>query len=119
MNLIHVFSAPQSAFFFMNGQLEFMISKKINITVVMPLDFEFNQKFKKRHPNINVINVKFERQNLHTDSASSGTHTFACATVSRVEILRLCIFLLLFPPFVKIVLLLETFERDDALICSK
>ena len=62
MRLIHVFSAPQSAYFFMNGQLEYMISKNIFVTLVMPYDDLFNEKIKKRHPKINIVNVGFERK---------------------------------------------------------
>ena len=61
MRLIHVFSAPQSAYFFLIGQLDFMISKGVEVTVIMPSDKEFNQKFKVIHPNVNVININFER----------------------------------------------------------
>jgi glycosyltransferase involved in cell wall biosynthesis len=61
MKLIHVFTAPQTAYFFMNGQLDFMISKGIEVTVIMPLDIEFNQKFKERQLNVTIINVNFER----------------------------------------------------------
>jgi glycosyltransferase involved in cell wall biosynthesis len=61
MKLIHVFTAPQTAYFFMNGQLDFMISKGIEVTVIMPLDIEFNQKFKERELNVKIINVNFER----------------------------------------------------------
>jgi glycosyltransferase involved in cell wall biosynthesis len=61
MKLIHVFSAPQSAYFFMNGQLDYMISKGMDVTVVMPFDIEFNNKFKIKQPNVKVINVNFER----------------------------------------------------------
>ena len=59
MKLIHVFTAPQTAYFFMNGQLDFMISKGIEVTVIMPLDIEFNQKFKERQLNVKIINVNF------------------------------------------------------------
>ena len=68
MKLIHVFSAPQSAYFFMNGQLNYMNSKGMTVTVVMPFDLEFNSKFKSKQPNVEVINVNFERNiSLTTD----------------------------------------------------
>ncbi|MGR7813252.1 glycosyltransferase family 4 protein [Lacinutrix undariae] len=68
MKLIHVFSAPQSAYFFMNGQLNYMMSKGVKVTVVMPFDKEFNIKFKKQQPNVEVININFERKiSLITD----------------------------------------------------
>jgi glycosyltransferase involved in cell wall biosynthesis len=61
MKLIHVFSAPQSAFFFMNGQLDYMASKGIEVTVIIPIDLEFNVKLKEKQPNIKIININFER----------------------------------------------------------
>lgn len=68
--ILHVFSAPQSAYFFMNGQLEYMVSHDLEVTVVMPFDTEFNHKFKERQPNVAVINVNFERTiSVHRDLA--------------------------------------------------
>ncbi|WP_435415577.1 glycosyltransferase [Polaribacter aestuariivivens] len=61
MKLIHVFSAPQSAYFFLKGQIEFMTSKGIELTLIIPLDKEFNSKLKAKHKNIQIININFER----------------------------------------------------------
>ena len=68
MKLIHVFSAPMSAFFFMNGQLDYMVSKGVEVIVIMPSDNEFNQKFKERHNDVQLININFKRNiSLYND----------------------------------------------------
>lgn len=59
--ILHVFSAPQSAYFFMNGQLDYIASHGFKVTVVMPFDTVFNKKFRARQPNVTVIHVNFER----------------------------------------------------------
>jgi len=52
----------------MNGQLEYMVNNGIDVTVVMPFDEIFNSKFKKQQPNVEVININFERKiSLITD----------------------------------------------------
>ena len=61
IKLVHVFSAPQSAYFFMRGQLEYMHNKGIELTVSMPSDIEVNEKFKQREPFVKVINIAFVR----------------------------------------------------------
>lgn len=61
MKLVHVFSAPQSAYFFMTGQLDFMQSQGVDVTVIMPLDSVFNPKFREKHPNVKVININLVR----------------------------------------------------------
>lgn len=66
--LIHVFSAPISAYIFMKGQLEYMTKKGMQITVVMPYDKEFNLKFKDLYPEVKVININFKRKiNIYKD----------------------------------------------------
>lgn len=68
MKLIHVFTAPQSAYYFLDGQLEFMQSKGIEIIVVIPFDENYNKRFKKKHPNIRVKHINFDRRvNLIND----------------------------------------------------
>jgi len=68
MKLIHVFSAPQSAYYFMNGQLDYMASNGVEVTVIMPADSEFNTKFKEKQFNVNIVNINFERNiSIKTD----------------------------------------------------
>ncbi len=62
MKLVHVFTAPQSAYYFLDGQLEFMQSKAIEVLVVIPNDQHFNKAFKIKHPNIRVRHINFARQ---------------------------------------------------------
>lgn len=62
MKLIHVFTAPQSAYYFLDGQIEFMQSKGIDVLVVIPSDQHFNEAFKVKHPNIRVSHINFARQ---------------------------------------------------------
>ena len=62
MKLIHVFTAPQSAYYFLDGQLEFMQSNGIEVSVVIPSDQHFNKAFKVKHPNIRVRHINFSRQ---------------------------------------------------------
>jgi len=62
MKLVHVFTAPQSAYYFLDGQLEFMQSKGIDVLVVIPSDQHFNEAFVVKHPNIRVRHINFSRQ---------------------------------------------------------
>lgn len=62
MKVIHVFTAPQSAYYFLDGQLEYMQENGIEILVVMPSDQHFNDAFKTKHPDINVRHINFARQ---------------------------------------------------------
>ncbi|WP_026452204.1 glycosyltransferase [Aequorivita capsosiphonis] len=61
MKLLHVFSAPQSAYIFMEGQLQYMHKHGCEVTVVIPADRIINPKFKTREPNIKVINAPIKR----------------------------------------------------------
>ncbi len=62
IRLLHIFTAPQSAYFFLKGQLDFMVEKGFEVKVIMPADDEFNPKFKLEQPTIEVININFERE---------------------------------------------------------
>lgn len=61
IKLLHVFSAPESAYFFMVGQLQYMVARGIEVTVVLPFDEVFNSKFKQREPNVRIVNVELTR----------------------------------------------------------
>ena len=62
MKLVHVFSAPQSAFFFMKGQLNYMQDNGVKVTVIMPMDKVFNPKFIEQNPGVNVVNISIKRE---------------------------------------------------------
>lgn len=62
MKLVHVFSAPQSAFFFMKGQLNYMQDNGVKVTVIMPMDKVFNPKFIEQNPGVNVVNITIKRE---------------------------------------------------------
>ncbi|RFC54782.1 glycosyltransferase family 4 protein [Brumimicrobium aurantiacum] len=68
MKLIHVFTAPQSAYYFLDGQLEYMQENGVKVIVVIPSDQHFNDAFKQKHPQVRVLHINFERQiNFKTD----------------------------------------------------
>lgn len=62
MKLIHVFTAPQSAYYFLDGQLEYMQENGVEVIVVMPSDQHFNDAFKQKHPQVRVLHINFDRQ---------------------------------------------------------
>jgi|SRR5690606_16336011 len=59
--ILHVFTAPQSAYYFMEGQLQYLIQNGFDVEVILPDDGVFSELFKKREKNIIVHHVSFER----------------------------------------------------------
>jgi glycosyltransferase involved in cell wall biosynthesis len=60
--LLHVFSAPQSVFYFMDGQLQFMRENGFEIHVIVPFDNFYMKEIKKREQNVFFHNIRFKRE---------------------------------------------------------
>jgi glycosyltransferase involved in cell wall biosynthesis len=60
--IIHVFSAPQSVYYFMEGQLEFINKNGFEIHVFVPFDNLYIKEIIKRDSNIIFHNIPFKRE---------------------------------------------------------
>lgn len=59
--LLHVFSAPQSAYYFLEGQLQFMARQGFEVHVVIPKDEFFYKKLKEREANVFFHQISLKR----------------------------------------------------------
>lgn len=60
--LLHIFSAPQSVFFFLDQQLKFFISNGFEVHIIMPKDNFYTEKILQREPNTHFHFVSLKRQ---------------------------------------------------------
>lgn len=60
--IVHVFSAPQSVYYFMDGQLQFISNNGFEVHVIVPFDKVYIEEIKKRDSNIFFHNVAFKRE---------------------------------------------------------
>jgi glycosyltransferase involved in cell wall biosynthesis len=60
--LLHIFSAPQSVYYFMAGQLQFMIKNGFEVHLVLPRDNYFAPLIKARDPNVTYHYVPIQRK---------------------------------------------------------
>ena len=68
IKLMHIFTAPQSALSFLEGQLDFMNSKGFDIHLVIPDDNYYSRKLQEREMNVRFHFVPFVRNiSLFTD----------------------------------------------------
>jgi len=62
VKLLHLFSAPQSVYYFMEHQLQFMRQKGIEVHVILPEDEKFYPLIKEREIGINFHEVGLQRK---------------------------------------------------------
>ncbi|MDC1308668.1 glycosyltransferase [Saprospiraceae bacterium] len=62
LKLLHLFSATQSVFYFMEYQLQYMIDRDIEVHVILPMDNVYFPKIKKRDPAVHFHHVDLRRE---------------------------------------------------------
>ncbi|WP_224490277.1 glycosyltransferase [Robertkochia flava] len=60
--LLHVFSSPMSPYYFMEGQLQYMMSRGVEAHIVIPKDTFYLPKIKERDENVKIHHIPLERK---------------------------------------------------------